>query len=139
PRASTQQAISRAQIAWCFSSTRIVLNELHIDANGNAKPLASIRGQGKLSPVKIKLTVAEVAALRGLVDSPKGRGGFQNLLLYLLSQLDYDTGEIQMSALMLDRINRYAFSYGNAYWRKTLRRIFRRTLGTNLDRGFIFR
>jgi len=77
--------------------------------------------------------------LKRLVDSQKGRGGFQNLLLYLRDHLDDDTGEIAMSPLLLERVHRYAFSYDNAYWRKTLRTTFRRTLGANLDRGFIFK
>jgi hypothetical protein len=89
--------------------------------------------------VRIKLTIGEVQELRRVVDHSAGRGGFQNLLLHLWYHLDEESGEIQVSYLLMERINRYAFQYGNAYWRRTLRRIFRRTLGANLDRGLAIR
>ena len=89
--------------------------------------------------MRIKLTISEVQELKRLVDHLAGRGGFQNLLRHLWYHLDEESGEIQMSHLLMERINRYAFQYGNVYWRRTLRRIFRRTLGANLDRGLAFR
>ncbi len=89
--------------------------------------------------MRIKLTVGEIAVLNKLVAQSAGRGGFQNLLLYLWYRLDEETGELDLPILMLERIHRYAFAYRNIYWRRTLRRIFRRTLGANLDRGLVLR
>ena len=92
-----------------------------------------------MGKVIIKLTLGEVQLLKQLVSQAKGRGGFQNLLLNLWYHLDEDTGEIQISYLLAERINRYAFQYQNAYWRRTLRKIFRRALGANLDRSLTLR
>ncbi len=89
--------------------------------------------------MRIKLTIAEIGELKRVVDHSAGRGGFQNLLLHLCYHLDETTGEIDLSHVLMERINRYAFRYGNVYWRRTLRRIFRRTLGANLDRGLVIR
>jgi hypothetical protein len=82
----------------------------------------------------IKLTVGEIKHLSELVSRRKGRGGFQNLLLHLWYHLDENTGELELSHLLAERINRYAFHYGNPYWKRVLRKLFRRTLGANLDR-----
>ena len=87
--------------------------------------------------MRIKLTHAEIALLSELINCPSGRGGFQNLLLHVWYHLDSDTGELELSHLLLERIHRYAFQYKRTYWRKTLRRLFRRTLGANLDRGLV--
>jgi hypothetical protein len=89
--------------------------------------------------ILIKLTSGEVRELKTLVDHSAGRGGFQNLLLYLWYQLDDETGELPLNHTLMERINRYAFRYNNTYWRRTLRRIFRRTLGAHLDRGLTLR
>jgi hypothetical protein len=86
----------------------------------------------------IKLNVGEIASLRAFVERTPGRGGFQNLMLHLWYRLDDDSGEVEIPYLLLERIQRYALQYRNAYWRRLLRRIFRRTLGANLDRGFRF-
>lgn len=93
----------------------------------------------KFVRMRIKLTVGEIDVLNDLVDRATGRGGFQNVLLYVWYRLDEQTGELDLPFLLLERIHRYAFAYKNAYWRKTLRKIFRRTLGANLDRGLILR
>ena len=87
----------------------------------------------------IKFTIGEIEHLNDLVARSAGRGGFQNLLLHVWYRLDEQTGEIDLPYLLLERIYRYAFAYKNAYWRKTLRSIFRRTLGANLDRGLVLR
>jgi hypothetical protein len=87
----------------------------------------------------VKLTVNEIKSLTDSTRSLRGRGGFQNLLLHLWYRLDESTGEVELPYLLLERIHRYAFQYGKAHWRKTLRKIFRRTLGANLDRGFILK
>jgi hypothetical protein len=87
----------------------------------------------------LKLTVAEIEILRRRVDTPCGRGGFQNLCLQLWYRLDEETGELEVPYLLLERIHRYAFQYGRTDWRRALRRMFRRTLGANLDRGLVLR
>lgn len=85
--------------------------------------------------MKVKLTVGEVQALDELVKSRRGRGGFQNLIRQIWYRLDETSGEIELPILLLERINRYAFEYGNTGWRRSLRKVFRRTLGVNLDDG----
>ncbi len=85
----------------------------------------------------IKLTAGEVKLLREVANGCHGRGGFQNLLLQLWYRVDDDSGELVVPRLLLERIYRYAFQYKNTTWRKTLRKVFRRTLGANLDRGLI--
>jgi precorrin-6B methylase 2 len=85
--------------------------------------------------MRIKLTTGEIAELKRRVDRSTGPGGFQNLLRHLWYHLDDDTGELVLNEVLLERIYRYAFQYDNSGWRRTLRKIFRRTLGANLDRG----
>lgn len=89
--------------------------------------------------MRIKLTMGEMRELKRLVDQSAGRGGFQNLLLHLWRQLDDESGEIILNYVLLERITRCAFQYDNACWRRTLRRVFRWTLGANLDRGVALR
>jgi hypothetical protein len=101
--------------------------------------LATRRVELKFVQMQIKLTVGEIELLNELIGRSAGRGGFQNLLLYTWYRLDEGTGELDLPVLMLERIHRYAFAYNSAYWRKTLRQIFRRTLGVNLDRGLVLR
>jgi len=88
--------------------------------------------------MRIKLTVGEIKDLKAALDKYRGRGGFQSLLLHLWYHLDEDSGEIELNTVISERIHRYAFDYCSASWRRTLRRIFRRTLGANLDRPFSF-
>lgn len=85
----------------------------------------------------VKLTVGEKQELERLANKGEPRNGFQTLLLHLWYHLDDDTGEINLSYLLMSRIYKYAFQYGNAHWRRTLRRLFRRTLGANLNRGLV--
>ncbi len=87
----------------------------------------------------VKLTVGEIELLKELVRRSSGRGGFQNLVLQLWYRLDEGTGQLEIPCLLLERINRYAFSYRSVTWRRALRRVFRRTLGVNLDRGLTLR
>ena len=87
----------------------------------------------------VKLIVGEIELLTSRVKHQHGKGGFQNLLLHLWYRLDETIGELELPHVLLERIHRYAFQYRNAHWRKTLRMIFRRTLGANLDRGLVLR
>ena len=61
-------------------------------------------------------------------------GGFQNLLVTLQYLLDEKTGTIELPSILLERIPRYAFDYGNGGWEERLKSIFARTLGQNLGR-----
>lgn len=78
------------------------------------------------------MTVGEIAYFNLIVNSLKGRGGFQNLILYLWYQLDENTGILQISPDLLERIHRYAFCYHSKSWNKILIRLFSRTLGNDL-------
>ena len=61
-------------------------------------------------------------------------GGYQRLLVTLQSLLDETTGVIELPNIVLERIPRYAFDYGNGGWENRLKSIFSRTLGPNLGR-----
>ena len=61
-------------------------------------------------------------------------GGYQRLLVTLQSLLDETTGIIELPNIVLERIPRYAFDYGNGGWENRLKSIFSRTLGPNLGR-----
>ena len=87
--------------------------------------------------MRIKLTVSEIDILREMVNRHPGRGGFQNLCLQLFYRLDEETGELALPYLLMERIHRYAFQYKRSDWRKALRKVFRRTLGANLDHGLV--
>jgi hypothetical protein len=85
----------------------------------------------------VKLTVGEIKSLNEILNRQKGCGGFQNLIRHVWYHLDENTGELHLSHLLMERIHRYAFEYRNAYWRCHLRKVFRRTLGINLNRGLL--
>ena len=61
-------------------------------------------------------------------------GGFQKLLVTLQYLVDETTGVIELPDILLERIPRYAFDYGNGGWENRLKSIFARTLGENLGR-----
>jgi hypothetical protein len=61
-------------------------------------------------------------------------GGFQKLLVTLQYLLDEATGVIELPDILLERIPRYAFDYGNGGWENRLKGIFARILGPNLGR-----
>ena len=61
-------------------------------------------------------------------------GGFQKLLVTLQYLLNEETGTIELPDILLERIPRYAFDYGNGGWENRLKSIFGRTLGPNLGR-----
>jgi hypothetical protein len=61
-------------------------------------------------------------------------GGFQALLVTLQYLLDPMTGVIELPDVLLERIPRYAFGYGNGGWEGRLTAIFSRTLGPRLGR-----
>ncbi|MBA2744307.1 MAG: aspartyl-tRNA synthetase [Chthoniobacterales bacterium] len=61
-------------------------------------------------------------------------GGYQKLLVTLQYLLDSESGTIELPAVLLERIPRYAFDYGNGGWEDRLTSIFSRTLGDRLGR-----
>ena len=61
-------------------------------------------------------------------------GGFQKLMITLQYLLDEATGTIELPEVLLERIPRYAFDYGNGGWETRLKSIFGRTLGDRLGR-----
>jgi hypothetical protein len=84
--------------------------------------------------MRVKLTVGEIEQLKAARNRYRVRGGFQSLLQQLWYQLDEQSGEIELNYVLSERIPRYAFAYKSNSWRLTLRLVFRRTLGANLDR-----
>lgn len=66
--------------------------------------------------------------------STESDGGFQKLLITLQYLLDEKSGTIELPDILLERIPRYAFDYGNGGWENRLKSIFARTLGQNLGR-----
>ncbi len=65
--------------------------------------------------------------------SSKLDGGWQRLLVTLQELTNEANGEITIPPIILERIQRYAFSYGNGGWEDRLKSIFGRTLGDRLD------
>jgi hypothetical protein len=66
--------------------------------------------------------------------STESDGGFQKLLITLQYLLDEKSGTIELPDILLERIPRYAFDYGNGGWEDRLKSIFARTLSPNLGR-----
>jgi hypothetical protein len=82
--------------------------------------------------MKVKLNATEKASLFQQPPSTKGRGGYQSLLVGLQERVD-DHDAIDLTAKDLERIPRYAFSYGNGGWEDQLTTIFSRHLGSGLS------
>lgn len=64
-----------------------------------------------------------------------GQGGFQGLLGRLRKRLDRKSGKLTLTSGDLERIPRYAFTYGNGGWEGRLCGIFSRHLGDTFDQG----
>lgn len=60
-------------------------------------------------------------------------GGWQSLLVGIQQALNEQTGEVTLTENQIERIQRYAFSYGNGGWEDRLSGIFSRSLGPRLD------
>ena len=63
----------------------------------------------------------------------RSEGGFQRLLLTLQDNTDPNTKILVLPVHLIEKINRYAFDYGQGEWERTLKRIFSRSLGDGLD------
>ena len=85
--------------------------------------------------VTIKLSTQELAVLFRQAPSSKSKGGWQSLMVGLQEKVKGNT--LILSSRDLERIYRYAFSYGNGGWEGRLRVIFQRTLGPKLGRQYL--
>jgi len=65
-------------------------------------------------------------------DPSRNKGGWQSLMIKLQRQFNPETNEIILYQSDLERIHRYAFSYGNGGWEDKLKSIFSRHLGRYL-------
>ncbi|WP_308984963.1 hypothetical protein [Thalassobacterium sedimentorum] len=63
-----------------------------------------------------------------------GDGGWQGLLIKLQLQFNTQNMHIELDDNDLERIQRYAFDYGNGGWETRLTGIFGRHLGQELGR-----
>ena len=84
--------------------------------------------------MEITLSAGEIDVLFLQHPRTERRGGYQSFLVQLQRKTDRATGCLRLSAYDLERIPRYAFSYGNGGWENRLRRIFERHLGPRLGR-----
>ncbi len=82
----------------------------------------------------ITLNAAEIEILFRQDPLTKDDGGWQRLLITLQELTDQTTGEIEIPPRILERIQRYAFDYGNGGWENRLTSVFGRTLGPSLGR-----
>jgi hypothetical protein len=82
----------------------------------------------------VTLNQDEIDFLLHQDPSTESDGGFQKLLVTLQYLLDEKSGKIELPDVLLERIPRYAFDYGNGGWESRLKHIFGRTLGPNLGR-----
>ena len=82
----------------------------------------------------VTLNKNEADLLRRQDPSTESEGGFQKLLVTLQFLLDEESGAIELPEILLERIPRYAFDYGNGGWEERLNGIFARTLGPALGR-----
>ena len=82
----------------------------------------------------ITLTPEEREILFRQDPSTKDDGGWQRLLVTLQELTNEQTGEITIPPITLERIQRYAFDYGNGGWENRLTSVFGRILGPKLGR-----
>lgn len=75
----------------------------------------------------------EMALLFSQDPSTRTDGGFQSLMVALQDATTQESQVIELSDSLLERIQRYAFQYGNGGWESRLLGIFERTLGPRLD------
>jgi hypothetical protein len=83
--------------------------------------------------ISIPLNDDEFDALMQQDPASRSEGGFQSLLVTLQDNTDPHTKILVLPVHLIERINRYAFDYGQAEWEHTLKRLFSRSLGDGLD------
>ncbi len=82
----------------------------------------------------VVLEPEERGALSKQDPGSKSGGGFQAFLVSLQGKVDTATGRIELTVNDRERIARYAHDYRGGGWQGRLKRIFGRTLGSNLGR-----
>jgi hypothetical protein len=85
----------------------------------------------------VTLNPEELSVLDRQAPSTKENGGWQNLLVTLQEKVDRKGRSIRLDVSDLERIQRYAFSYGNGGWENRLRAIFQRILGPTLGKQYV--
>ncbi len=76
----------------------------------------------------------EIAELDKQDPSTEYDGGYQTLIVGMQRRIDRKTGELALTENDLEKIQRFAFDYGNVGWETTLIAAFGRTLGPKLSR-----
>ena len=82
--------------------------------------------------ITVDLTEEEKAELFGQDPSSRSGGGFQALLVSLQERVK--DNKLDLNIADRERIARYAHDYRSGGWQGRLRKIFGRTLGSNLGR-----
>ena len=80
------------------------------------------------------LQAGEIAELDKQDPSTEYDGGYSNLMVGMQRRIDRKTGELVLTDNDLEKIQRFAFDYGNGGWETTLMGAFGRTLGQKLGR-----
>lgn len=93
----------------------------------------SLGGYG-VPEVIMKQIVLNQSEMNELRKPNAGSGGWQSLLEALQGKVNYQTGEITLTNTDIERIQRYAFDYGNGGWESRLIAVFGRHLGRKLGR-----
>jgi hypothetical protein len=83
--------------------------------------------------ITVNLNEAEREILYRQDTGTGGDGGWQSLLVGIQRALNEQTGEVTLTESQMERIQRYAFNYGNGGWEDRLSGIFGRTLGPRLN------
>jgi len=84
--------------------------------------------------IPVTLNTAEIEVLFRQDPATQRDGGYQSLLVRLQNNTDRATGALTLTDSDLERIQRYAFDYGNGGWEDRLTGIFQRHLGAQLGR-----
>ena len=84
--------------------------------------------------ISVVLTPQEREALFKQNPASKSAGGFQAFLVGLQKRVDSSTNRLELRLSDRERIARYAHDYKGGGWQGRLRKIFGRTLGSDLGR-----
>jgi hypothetical protein len=87
--------------------------------------------------ITVTLTAGELAVFDRQPPSTKGNGGWQRLMVGLQEKVNRSTRTLTLTGSDIERIRRYALSYGNGGWENRLRAVFQRTLGPTLGSGYV--